>query len=128
MIGPLFVMAGPTIGRDDIYDTMGEDGGEVVLLPPASQGDVYAATRFRPWAIGIVDGYFERVPAVWHKEILWAMSQGVRVYGAASMGASTGQFALQQSAHFGDRHPAIAQFSDSGADNGDRIADYLGAL
>lgn len=38
-------------------------------------------------AIAIVDGYFERVPAVWHKEILWAMSEGVHVFGAASMGA-----------------------------------------
>src|SRR5207244_1996778 len=28
-----------------------------------------------------------RVPAVWHKEILWALSQGVHVFGAASMGA-----------------------------------------
>src|SRR6185369_4259068 len=25
--------------------------------------------------------------SVWHKEILWALSRGVRVYGAASMGA-----------------------------------------
>jgi len=41
----------------------------------------------RPRVIGIVDGYFERVPAVWHKEILWAMSRGVHVLGAASMGA-----------------------------------------
>jgi hypothetical protein len=38
-------------------------------------------------AIGLVDGYFARVPAVWHKEILWAMSQGIHVFGAASMGA-----------------------------------------
>ena len=41
----------------------------------------------RPRAIGIVDGYFERVPAVWHKEILWAMAQGIHVFGGASMGA-----------------------------------------
>jgi len=27
------------------------------------------------------------VPAVWHKEILWAMAQGIHVYGAASIGA-----------------------------------------
>jgi hypothetical protein len=27
------------------------------------------------------------MPAVWHKEILWAISQGVAVYGSASMGA-----------------------------------------
>jgi hypothetical protein len=38
-------------------------------------------------AIGIIDGYFARVPAVWHKEILWALSRGVRVLGASSMGA-----------------------------------------
>jgi hypothetical protein len=27
------------------------------------------------------------VPSVWHKEVLWALSQGIHVYGAASMGA-----------------------------------------
>jgi hypothetical protein len=37
--------------------------------------------------IGVVDGYFEVVPTVWHKEILWAMALGIRVYGAASIGA-----------------------------------------
>jgi hypothetical protein len=41
----------------------------------------------RPPAIGIVDGYFQVVPAVWHKEILWAMAQGIHVFGSASMGA-----------------------------------------
>jgi hypothetical protein len=35
----------------------------------------------------LVDGYFEGVPAVWHKEILFALSRGVHVFGAASMGA-----------------------------------------
>jgi hypothetical protein len=37
--------------------------------------------------IGIIDGYFEHRLPVWHKEILWALTQGARVYGAASMGA-----------------------------------------
>jgi hypothetical protein len=41
----------------------------------------------QPQAIGIIDGYFHRVPAVWHKEILWAMSEGIHVFGSASMGA-----------------------------------------
>lgn len=58
-----------------------------VYLPPVRQGDVLAAIRRRPVAIGIIDGYFKGVPAVWHKEILWAMSQGIHVFGAASMGA-----------------------------------------
>lgn len=55
---------------------------------PVRQGDVYRVVRERrPRAIGIVDGYFQEVPSVWHKEILWAIDQGVKVYGAASMGA-----------------------------------------
>ena len=37
--------------------------------------------------IGVIDGYFEIVPTVWHKEILWAMQAGIHVYGAASIGA-----------------------------------------
>ncbi|GAA0775610.1 TfuA-like protein [Roseibium denhamense] len=60
---------------------------DVQVLPPVSQGDVYRAVQNGFRIIGIVDGYFEQVPAVWHKEILWAMSQGVHVFGAASMGA-----------------------------------------
>ena len=48
------------------------------ISPPVGQGDVYrAATRYRPRAIGIVDGYFHQVPSVWHKEILWAMAEGI---------------------------------------------------
>ena len=35
----------------------------------------------------LIDGYFEQVPSVWHKEILWALSHGRIVAGAASMGA-----------------------------------------
>ena len=35
----------------------------------------------------IVDGYFDTVPSVWHKEILVAMQRGVHVFGASSMGA-----------------------------------------
>lgn len=60
---------------------------EVVFHPPAAQGDLYALVPQRPLALALIDGYFERVPSVWHKEILWALSQGVRVFGAASMGA-----------------------------------------
>lgn len=61
---------------------------DAVYLPPVRQGDVYLAVqRHRPRAIGIVDGYFHQVPSVWHKEILWAMAEGVHVFGSASMGA-----------------------------------------
>jgi hypothetical protein len=60
---------------------------EIMLRPPAAQGDIYRACKLRPQAIGLIDGYFEGVPSVWHKEVLWALSQGVAVYGSASMGA-----------------------------------------
>ncbi len=55
--------------------------------PPVKQGDVYEAALARPAIIGIIDGYFEVTPTVWHKEILWAMAQGIHVYGSASIGA-----------------------------------------
>jgi len=55
--------------------------------PPLRRGDLYLAALDRPSFIGVVDGYFETVPTVWHKEILWAMAQGIHVYGAASIGA-----------------------------------------
>ena len=76
----LFV--GPTLPRSET-----DRFADFTCLPPAAMGDVYRAAASRPAAIGIVDGYFEGVPAVWHKEILWAMSQGIHVFGSASMGA-----------------------------------------
>src|SRR3954466_13321669 len=55
--------------------------------PPATQGDVTRAVWDGAGTIGLIDGYFENVPAIWHKEILFALSRGVHVFGAASMGA-----------------------------------------
>src|SRR5690349_12805349 len=55
--------------------------------PPVRQGELYRAALERPEAIGVIDGYFEVVPTVWHKEILWAMAQGIHVFGAGSIGA-----------------------------------------
>lgn len=77
------IFAGPTLPpRDEARKNA------ATWLPPAQHGDVYrAVSLLRPRAIGIVDGYFESVPSVWHKEILWAMRQGVHVFGAGSMGA-----------------------------------------
>lgn len=55
--------------------------------PPLCRGDLYLAALQRPRLIGVVDGYFETMPTVWHKEILWALAHGIHVYGAASIGA-----------------------------------------
>src|SRR5690242_11394092 len=76
------IFVGPTLSPCDVSDVL-----DAVCLPPVAHGDVYRAALKWPSAIGIIDGYFERVPSVWHKEILWAMSQGIYVFGSASMGA-----------------------------------------
>jgi hypothetical protein len=60
---------------------------DAVYLPPVTAGDIFRLQDKRPLAIGIVDGYFEHVPAVWHKEIMWIMAQGVHVFGSAGLGA-----------------------------------------
>jgi len=76
------IFAGPSLSRDPA-----KDGQDLILLPPAAQGDVYRAALKSPLAIGLIDGFFETVPAVWHKEILFALFKGIHVFGAASMGA-----------------------------------------
>lgn len=73
---------GPTLTASDALAVLGCE-----IRPPAAQGDVLRATLDGADMIGLIDGYFEHVPAVWHKEILFAMSEGVHVLGAASMGA-----------------------------------------
>ena len=55
--------------------------------PPVRRGDFEKAVEENPHAIAVVDGYFETIPTVWHKEILAGLKQGIRVYGAASIGA-----------------------------------------
>ena len=78
----IYVFTGPTISSAEASRVL-----EAVYLPPAAEGDVYRVALKRPQAIGIIDGYFQSTPPVRHKEILWAMSRGIHVFGAASMGA-----------------------------------------
>lgn len=77
------VFLGPSLPLDEARKLCA-----ATYLPPIKQGDLLRALRdHEPDLVLIVDGYFEQVPAVWHKEILWALQQGVNVVGAASMGA-----------------------------------------
>ncbi len=78
----IVVFTGPSLSAAEARERL-----DAIYLPPIEAGDLYRALRFEPTAIGIIDGYFEMVPSVWHKEILYAMQQGVHVLGAASMGA-----------------------------------------
>ncbi len=55
--------------------------------PPAAAGDLYRAVRSGADLIALIDARFEDRLTVLHQEILFALSEGVHVWGAASMGA-----------------------------------------
>lgn len=76
------VFVGPTLDPADLPTVDG-----LQFLPPASLGDISRLCAHHPKVIGIIDGYFEQRPPVWHKEILWALESGIHVVGASSMGA-----------------------------------------
>jgi hypothetical protein len=59
----------------------------IEIRPPACQGDVMQALQDGATAIGLIDGQFATAAPVWHKELLFALSKDVCVFGAASMGA-----------------------------------------
>lgn len=76
------VFAGPSL-----HGVAPEMSIGLTLLPPAACGDVARAVRDGASAVGLIDGFFESTPSVWHKEILWALSKGVPVLGSSSTGA-----------------------------------------
>ncbi|MEO1199777.1 MAG: TfuA-like protein, partial [Pseudomonadota bacterium] len=59
----------------------------VEVRPPAAAGDLYRAVRSGADLIALIDARFEDRLTVLHQEILFALSEGVHVWGAASMGA-----------------------------------------
>jgi len=77
------VFSGPTLGHETVCEILDNP----ICQPPVAMGDVYRCLDHNPDCIAIIDGFFEGVPSVWHKEILYAMSKGVHVMGASSMGA-----------------------------------------
>ncbi len=65
-----------------------ESPNTLFVLPPVSGGDLYTLRKYNsPFIVAIVDGYFENRVSVWHKEILYLLSQGIPVFGSSSMGA-----------------------------------------
>lgn len=77
------VFLGPSLPRAEAEALL-----PAIYLPPARRGDVLDAVRAHdPDGVVVIDGYFEQVPSVWHKELLWALDQGVALFGASSMGA-----------------------------------------
>ncbi|MFJ3310480.1 TfuA-like protein [Streptomyces sp. NPDC086549] len=74
---------GPTLTRSE--PVLSQPG--VRVWPPVRHGDLFdTAVRDGDTAV-IIDGVYHQAPALRHKEILAAMGRGVRVIGAASVGA-----------------------------------------
>jgi hypothetical protein len=78
----IYVFLGPTLPQEAARRIL-----DATYLPPAKAGDVSAVTDTQTRLIVLIDGYYEQVPSVRHKEILFALSQGIPVVGCSSMGA-----------------------------------------
>lgn len=78
-----FVFLGPSLCIEDAREIL----PNATYMPPIQCGDIVRVLRLEPKALVIIDGVFERVAAVWHKEILLALHRGVTVVGGGSMGA-----------------------------------------
>jgi len=74
------LFAGPTLFAEPVP-------AGIDRYAPAALGSVFRAVEAGYGRVGIVDGCFGNMPSVWHKEILYAISRGVEVVGAASTGA-----------------------------------------
>jgi len=77
------VFAGPTIAAEEIKQHL----PHAWIHAPIQSGDILRVLRLQPARLIIIDGYYEKTAAVWHKEILLALHEGVDVIGCASLGA-----------------------------------------
>ncbi|MGF1476078.1 MAG: TfuA-like protein [Geminicoccaceae bacterium] len=76
------VFLGPTLGLREAVKLLDAD-----YRPPAARSDVTKAVGEGIQTILLIDGHFHSVPTVTHKELMFALASGVRVIGAASLGA-----------------------------------------
>jgi hypothetical protein len=59
----------------------------VHIFAPAALGSIFRAVEEGYNVICLIDGFFGNTPAVWHKEILFALKRGALVCGSSSIGA-----------------------------------------
>jgi hypothetical protein len=79
---PIVVFLGPSLPREEASSLL-----DARYLPPAQFGDVYRQVGDGVRAVVLIDGVFHGRAPVWHREIICAIENGIRVYGASSMGA-----------------------------------------
>ncbi|MEV7423909.1 TfuA-like protein [Streptomyces sp. NPDC091212] len=79
----IHVFTGPTLSPDD----PALSSPQFAPRPPIRHGDLFDSRIAETDTVVIIDGLYHHTPAVRHKEIIWTLSRGVRVVGAASIGA-----------------------------------------
>lgn len=84
----IIIYTGLSLPFDEAKEILdSHDDVNVVYKRPIQRGDLSLALKENPDIIAIIDGVFHQNSAVGHKEIINVMDQGVKVYGASSMGA-----------------------------------------
>jgi len=78
----VIAFAGPSLTPADRDAFAGVD-----WRPPAQAGDMLRLAAGGAATLCLIDGYFDHRPAVRHKELLLLLSRGMRIFGAASIGA-----------------------------------------
>ena len=78
------IYSGPSLYGVEVQRFPGE-----LWLPPAKCGDILEAALGspKPQQILLIDGVFHQSLSVWHKELVYALLEGIVCIGAASMGA-----------------------------------------
>lgn len=76
------VFVGPSLDQETAVEHLA-----ATYLPPIRRGDLPAVVSRGARAVGIIDGEFNQSLAVSVMEIRAALNQGVRIWGASSMGA-----------------------------------------
>ncbi|MFI9832904.1 TfuA-like protein [Streptomyces sp. NPDC051913] len=79
----IHVFVGPTLPTDE--GLLAHQS--VRRRPPVRHGDLFDTAIADTDTVVLIDGIYHQAPALRHKEILAAMTRGVRVIGAASLGA-----------------------------------------
>ncbi|MGW2956313.1 TfuA-like protein [Streptomyces eurythermus] len=79
----IHVFVGPTLPRCE--PQLAAPG--VRVWPPARHGDLFDTAIRSGDTVVLIDGVYHQAPALRHKEILAAMGWGIRMVGAASIGA-----------------------------------------
>ena len=78
----MIVFAGPSVPKDVRSLMVGID-----WRPPAVAGDLLRLVAERPDRVLLIDGLFDEMASVKHKEAIALMETGTRLFGATSMGA-----------------------------------------